>query len=146
MKLRFAPHTIIFKFPFTIATGSRTETPIVLTEIECDGIIGFGEASMPPYLGEDHRSALLFLSKAALVLKQFTSPLNLENILQEIDKIEKRNTAAKAAVDIALHDLKGKILNKPCYRLWDLDKAQVPLCTYTIGMDKPEVLKLKVKT
>jgi len=51
MKLRFRPYTLQLKHVFTIATSSRTTTPVMLTEVEYDGVIGYGEASMPPYLG-----------------------------------------------------------------------------------------------
>ncbi len=56
MKLRYRPFTIELKHVFTIATSSRSTTPVVLTEIEYDGVIGYGEASMPPYLGESQES------------------------------------------------------------------------------------------
>ena len=63
LKLRFRPYELQLKHVFTIANNSRTTTPVMLTEIEYDGIIGFGEASMPPYLGESHNSATAFLTK-----------------------------------------------------------------------------------
>ncbi len=66
MNLTYRPYTLELKHVFTIATNSRTTTPIVLAQIEFNGIIGYGEASMPPYLGETHESVLTFLSKADL--------------------------------------------------------------------------------
>ena len=50
MKLRFFPYELKLRHVFTVATYSRTTTPDVQVEIEYDGIIGYGEASMPPYL------------------------------------------------------------------------------------------------
>ncbi|MCK7533269.1 MAG: hypothetical protein MZV63_20680 [Marinilabiliales bacterium] len=55
LKLSFRPYELQLRHVFTVATNSRTTTPVVLTTIEYDGITGFGEASMPPYLGESHR-------------------------------------------------------------------------------------------
>ncbi len=66
MKLTYKPYTLELKYTFTIATNSRSTTPVVLTEIEHEGIIGYGEASMPPYLGESHESVTKFLSKVDL--------------------------------------------------------------------------------
>ena len=66
MKLRFTPYTLELKHTFTIATSSRTTTPDMMVEVEKDGIIGYGEASMPPYLGESQESAAAFLSKVDL--------------------------------------------------------------------------------
>lgn len=145
MQLRFLPHTLYFKHPFIIAHGMRTSTPVVFTEVELDGIIGYGEASMPPYLGESHETAIAFLEKAKHVLLNHSSLNDMHGILGEIDIIDKNNTAAKAAIDIALHDLLGKIKNKPCYSIFGLNKQDAPFTFYTIGIDKPEILIRKVK-
>ncbi len=51
MKLTFRPYTLELIHVFTVAVNSRTTTPVMLTEIEYEGIKGYGEASMPPYLG-----------------------------------------------------------------------------------------------
>lgn len=145
MKLSFAPHTLYFKRPFKIAHGVRSSTPIVLTQLEHDGIIGYGEASMPPYLSETHETVLSFLQKAAVVISKITFPFDMEIVLKEIDIIAPNNTAAKAAVDIALHDLFGKFVNKPCWQIFNGDKNKTPYTTYTLGIDEPEVIKEKIK-
>ena len=72
MKLTYFPYTLYFKRPFKIAHGIRSTTPIVITKIEYEGMIGYGEASMPPYLGESHETVLSFLKKAELVLSKFS--------------------------------------------------------------------------
>lgn len=143
MKLTFKPYTLELKHVFTIATNSRTTTPVVLTEIEYDGIIGYGEASMPPYLGESHETVQKFLSKVDL--SKYDNIFDLERILSDIDNIEAGNPAAKASVDIALHDLIGKIMGQPWYNIWGLDKNKTPYTSFTIGIDKPEVVKQKTK-
>jgi L-alanine-DL-glutamate epimerase-like enolase superfamily enzyme len=143
MKLRFKPYTLELKHTFTVAVSSRKTTPVMLIEIEYDGIIGYGEASMPPYLGETQETASSFLSKVNL--EQFDDPFELEKILEYIDSIDKKNTAAKASVDIALHDLVGKLLNKPWYKLWGLDKSKTPYTSFTIGIDTPEIVRQKVR-
>jgi L-alanine-DL-glutamate epimerase-like enolase superfamily enzyme len=123
----------------------RTSTPIVITEIICDGIIGYGEASMPPYLGESHETVLRFLSKAEKIISEYKTPFYIESILGSIDALEEKNTAAKASIDIALHDLKGKMEGRPCYSFWNLDKNKTPDTSITIGMDEPEVIIKKLK-
>ena len=143
IKFRFKPYTLDLKHVFTLSNSSRTTTPVVLTEIEYNGIIGYGEASMPPYLGESHETVLKFLSK--LNLSAFDDPFEMENILNYIDHLEPGNKAAKAAVDIALHDLVGKIMNQPWYKIWGYDPAKTPDTSYTIGIDTAEVVRQKVK-
>ena len=143
MKFTFKPYTLQLKHVFTVAVNSRTTTPVMLTEIEYDGIKGYGEASMPPYLGESHETATKFLSKVNL--EQFNDPFEMEDILEYVDSIEEKNPAAKASVDIALYDLVGKLMNEPWYKIWGYDKSKTPYTSFTIGIDTPEVVKQKTK-
>ncbi|MGE5199565.1 MAG: dipeptide epimerase [Rhodospirillaceae bacterium] len=143
MTLRFRPYTLQLKHVFTVAVNSRTTTPVVLTEIEYDGLVGYGEASMPPYLGESHETALAFLSKVDL--GRFANPFELESILHAIDGLAPGNPAAKASVDIALHDLVGKLMKQPWYNIWGYDAASAPVTTFTIGIDTPDVVKQKTR-
>ncbi|WP_029905309.1 dipeptide epimerase [Prevotella sp. 10(H)] len=143
MKLSFRPYDLQLRHVFTIANSSRTMTPVVLTEIEYDGITGYGEASLPPYLGETQVSVMEFLKKVDL--SQFPSPFELDDILTYIDKIAENNTAAKASVDIALHDLVGKIMGQPWYKIWGLDKSKTPSTTFTIGIDTMDIVKEKTR-
>ena len=141
LKLSFRPYDLQLRHVFTIANSSRTTTPVVLTEIEYNGIIGYGEASLPPYLGETQASVIEFLKKVNL--EQFADPFQLEDILSYVDKIAENNTAAKASVDIALHDLLGKIMEQPWHKIWGLDKSKAPSTSFTIGIDTTEVVKQK---
>ncbi len=97
MALTYKPFTAALKHVFTIATSSRTTTPEMLTEIAYDGVVGYGEASMPPYLGETQESCAAFLAKVDL--SRYSNPFELETILADIDRIAPGNQAAKAAVD-----------------------------------------------
>ena len=143
MKLSWQPYDLQLKHAFNISNFSRKTTPVVLTAIEYDGLIGYGEASMPPYLGESQASVMEFLKK--IDLSGFNDPLKIEEILQYVDSIAENNTAAKASVDIALHDLAGKIIGKPWYQIWGLDKEKIPNTSFTIGIDTDEVIREKVK-
>src|SRR5699024_3473630 len=78
-------------------------------------------------------------------LGQFSDPFQLEDILSYVDSLSPGDTAAKAAVDIALHDLAGKLLGAPWYKIWGLNKEKAPSTTFTIGIDKPEVMREKTK-
>jgi L-Ala-D/L-Glu epimerase len=114
----------------------------VLTRLEFDGVVGYGEASMPPYLGESIESATRFL--ASLKLTQFSDPFQIDDILQYVDSVMPGNTAAKAAVDIALHDLVGKIMKQPWHKIWGYNASTTPNTSFTIGIDTPEVVRKKV--
>ena len=129
MKLRFFPYELRLRHVY-------------------DGIIGYGEASMPPYLQHElgtMDSVLAFLKKVQDVIGQFSDPFRLEDILSYIDSLSAGDSAAKTAVDIALHDLVGKLLQAPWYKIWGLDKEKAPSTTFTIGIDTPDVVREKTK-
>lgn len=98
---------------------------------------------MPPYLGQTVESVMAFLKKVNL--GQFNDPFQLEDILAYVDSLSPGDAAAKAAVDIALHDLVGKLLGAPWYKIWGLDKAKAPSTTFTIGIDTPDVVREKTR-
>jgi len=143
MKLSFQTYELQLKHTFTVASYSRNTTPVVLTKIEFDGYTGYGEASMPPYLGESQKSVTTFLKKVKL--EQFNDPFRLDDILSYVDSIDKKNRAAKACIDIALHDLIGKILNQALYKLWGFNPTHTPMTSFTIGIDTPNVVREKTK-
>ncbi len=143
LKLRFFPYELKLKHAFNLAKFSRTTTPDVQVEISWEGVTGYGEASMPPYLGESVESVTRFLS--SLDLQQFNDPFRIEDIHDYMERVAPDNTAAKAAVDIALHDLTGKLMGQPWYRIWGLDPAKAPATSFTIGIDKEEVVRQKVR-
>lgn len=141
MKLSWTPYELKLWHTFTVSSNSRTTTPDVQVEIAYDGVVGYGEASMPPYLGHTVGSVCSFLKKVDL--EQFSDPFNLEDIIAYVDGIEEGNGPAKAAIDIALHDLVGKLIGQPWYRIWGLDAAKTPSTSFTIGIDTPEVVREK---
>src|SRR6476646_6092347 len=98
------------KYPFTIAKFSRISTPLMLLEIEYEGFIGLGEASMVPYMGESVETATQFLKKVDL--DRFSYPFKMEEIIDYLDDLAPGQPAIKAAIDIALHDLAGKIAHQ----------------------------------
>ncbi len=106
-------------------------------------MVGYGEASMPPYLGETQESCIAFLSKVDL--SRYAGPFELETILADIDGIAPGNPAAKASVDIALHDLVGKLLGQPWFNIWGFPASRTPNTTFTIGIDTAEVVKRKTR-
>ena len=141
LHLKFFPYELQLRHTFTVASYSRTTTPDVQVEIEYEGVTGYGEASMPPYLGQSVATVSAFLEKVDL--EQFTDPFQLEDILAYVDSLSPGDSAAKAAIDIALHDLVGKLIGQPWYKLWGLDPAKAPSTTFTIGIDTPDVVREK---
>lgn len=143
MHLSFEPYELKLKHVFTVSSFSRSTTPDVQVRIDYDGYTGYGEASMPPYLGQTVESVCSFLKKVDL--EQFPDPFCIDDILNYIDSLSVGDSAAKAAVDIALHDLVGKIIGAPWHRMLGLNPEKTPNTTYTIGIDTDEMVKLKTR-
>ena len=141
LKLSFEPYELQLRHTFTVSSYSRKTTPGVQVRIEYDGFTGYGEASMPPYLGQSVKSVTSFLQKTDL--SGFNDPLRIESILEYVDSLSEGDGAAKAAIDIALHDLVGKLIGLPWWRIWGLDKENAPDTTFTIGIDTPDIVREK---
>ncbi len=140
MKIKFEEYQLALNYPFKISDYSRTSTPLLFVSIYDEHIKGIGEASMPPYLGESIETASSFLSKIDL------SGLNhLEEIISYVDQLAPHNNAAKAAVDIALHDYFCKKNNIPLYKYLGSNPSTMPYTSFTLGIDTEEVLKEKIK-
>ena len=142
LNLSFFPYELQLRHAFNLAKYSRTTTPDVQVRLEYDGLVGYGEASMPPYLGESVESVTKFLS--SLDLSQFSDPFRIEDIHDYMDSVAPNNRAAKASVDIALYDLLGKIMGQPWYKIWGLNPEKAPSTSFTIGIDKADVVRQKV--
>ena len=141
MKLTFYPYELQLAHTFTVSSYSRKTTPGVQVEIHYDGLVGYGEASMPPYLGHTVESVCAFLSKVDL--SQFCSPFLMEDIMEYLDGLSDGDAPAKAAIDIALHDLIGKICSQPLYKIWGYNPLKAGPTTFTIGIDTPDIVRQK---
>jgi len=143
MKISCKQFELELKHPFSISKFTRTSTPLMLLKIEHEGVTGYGEASMVPYMGESYDSANAFLNRIDWDKIQY--PFNFEEIIAYLDSLAPGQPAIKAAIDIALNDIQGKLLNKPCYEIYGADPSKMPVTSYTIGIDTPEVIREKLK-
>jgi L-alanine-DL-glutamate epimerase-like enolase superfamily enzyme len=71
-------------------------------------------------------------------------PFHLEEAERRWENTLRGNAAARAALSAALHDLVGKRLNVPVFRMWGLDPCMAPKSTFTIGLDAPDRIRAKV--
>lgn len=143
MQLSWFSYELELRHTFTVAGFSRKVTPGVQVRIEYEGCTGHGEASLPPYLGYTVEGTMAFLQKVDL--SQFQSPFLLEDIMDYLDTIEEAQTPAKAAIDIALHDLVGQLSGQPLYALLGVNPDKVLSTSYTIGIDTPDVVREKTR-
>ena len=144
MILSYKTFVLEYKHAFGVSSNTRTSTTSVFIKIEYEGKVGYGEACLPVYLGETVEGTIAFFEKAKPLLKQKNSFL-IHEIIKEIDLLSIKNNAAKAAIDMALNDLAGKIAEKPFYELMGFGKSSPMLTSYTIGIDDEKIMEQKIK-
>ncbi len=128
--------------PFRIAREVSDHKNNVLVRISDGGLTGIGEAAPSRYYGEDAVSVLRALEEAPVQLDG--DPLGLEATTDRLVSRLPDDPSARAAVDIALHDLAAKRLGVPLYRWLGLDPGKTPVTSFTIGIDEPETVRRKV--
>ena len=131
------------RHPFIIARGGQSDYRTVWVRLrDRDGHEGWGEAAATRFYGETPESVMAALNHYAAALPD--DPFDLEEAERRWALLLRENPAARAALSAALHDLVGKRLGVPLYRLWGLDPARAPRSTFTIGLDTPEKMRAKV--
>jgi L-alanine-DL-glutamate epimerase-like enolase superfamily enzyme len=132
------------KHPFVIARGGQSDHRTVWVRLtDGDGIEGWGEAAPSKFYGETAESVSAVLSFYGTALPE--DPFKVEDAELRWETMLRGNAAARAALSAALHDLIGKRLDLPLYRLWGLDPCSAPKSTFTIGLDSPERIQAKVQ-
>lgn len=144
MILSFKTFVLQYKHPFGVSSNTRSSTTSVFIKIEHEGKTGYGEACLPVYLGETVEGTIAFFEKVKPFLVHNAS-LSFFEIIKAIDEFSLGNNAAKAAIDIALNDLAGKIERKPFYDLAGIGKSDPRITSYTIGIDAEEMISQKIK-
>ena len=117
----------------------------VALRLEHEGITGLGEAAPFFIYGENQQTVLAALETLTPIIERAENPWQAERLLQELDTALGQNWSAKAAIDMALCDLKGKLCNKPLHSLWGLESRDTPLSSYTLYLESPEIIQEQVR-
>ncbi len=117
---------------FTISRESQDVAELVEVSVAHDGHTGYGEAAPTEHYGENAASALAYVEANGHVLGD--DPFALETILE---RLPAEQFAARAALDCALHDLQGKLLAMPTWRLLGL-RREGPPTSWTIWLGDPD--------
>ncbi len=136
MRLTPEPVTLNLRTPFRIAHGVSQQRFNVFVHLD----EGLGEGAVVPYYGDTQQGLVDYVLAAADHVGD--DPFLIEDIL---DRLPPGPQAAKAAVDIALHDLVGKRLGQPLYRLFGVNPDRLPLTSFTIAMDEPALMALRAR-
>ena len=134
MELEARIATVRMAETFVISRGAADEAEVVVVEIRHDGVSGFGEAAPIERYEESASSAHAFAQDAAELLGDH--PFAFEEIESRLRERPGEH-AAKAAIDGALHDLCGKLVGLPVWRLLGL-RREGPPTSWTIWLGDPD--------
>ncbi|HEX6627777.1 MAG TPA: dipeptide epimerase [Gemmatimonadaceae bacterium] len=130
--------------PFVIARGGYAHHRNVIIRLgDEDGVEGFGEAAPNRYYGESVATVVAALAQFKPILER-ADPFSIEAIEAHLSRVLRGNASAKSAISAALHDLVGKKLGLPVYRLWGLDGDKTPQSSFTIAIAENEELERRV--
>jgi L-alanine-DL-glutamate epimerase-like enolase superfamily enzyme len=141
MKISSDIHVVHTKHPFVIARGGASEWRLLRVRlVDRDGVEGWGEAAPNRFYGETTETALAALTKLGPIAETVLArdPFALEDLESEMNAAIRLNGSVKSAISSAAHDLVGKRLDVPIYRLWGLDPAKAPRSSFTIGIPATE--------
>lgn len=130
MKLHWEPIDLELRTTFRVAHGASDVRRNVLVYLD-DGV---GEAAAVPYYGETQEGIIEYLKSMPDL---GDDPFDMDSVLA---RRPAGSRAARCAIDVALHDLWGKRLSQPLYRLFGLNPNNLPPTSFTIGMDEPHVM------
>ena len=146
MKGRFETVEMPLEVPFTIARGTTTTAENVVVELEHDGEVGYGAAAPAAHYGETAATVEALLPELLAVAEYVDDPHARREVHDRMRSVARGNPAARAAVDIALWDLAGKLLGEPVYRLLGLSAAgETPATSYSLGIDETATMRRRAR-
>ena len=130
------------RHPWRIARGGIAATPNVFVDLRWEGVVGHGLAAPSRRHGESAATVLTALERLAPLVAG--DPRAFRALAGDLARALPNHAAARSAVDMALHDAAGKLLGAPVHQLLGIDPERMPLTSYSIGIDAPEVVAAKV--
>lgn len=144
MKFLYCPFTLEFKHAFGVHGHTRLSTNTVFVRIEEEGVFGYGEACLPEYLGESTGETLEFFKACEPFFEKITSADLSKNLAHVMEGVSDRNNAGKAAIDIAINDLRAKLANKTFREFVGIANSTPRQTSLTIGIDSEEKIIEKI--
>lgn len=147
ISIEFERLNLTLAYPFGISYGTADISYNVLVKLSYEGYVGLGEASPATYHSETPETVLAVLGEIAEKQSEIlgSDPFAAQEVARRMDLMVAGNYSAKAAVEMAMHDLAGKICNQPTYRMLGLSGHSYPMTDFTIGIDEPAMIERKTK-
>jgi muconate cycloisomerase len=144
MQIECSPLSLTKRYPLTISRGTSAGSANLLVTVTHDGIVGMGEfapvsIAVPPETAETANQQIIQCRKLLAEM----APWEMQRIESALTALSPGH-AARAALDIALHDWLGKSCAKPLYRLLGGDRNRIAPTSVTIGINPPEIVRERV--
>ena len=143
MNLNLKKYTLTLKHTFSISRESHDSQDTLIVSLSSENCTGYGEATSNPYYGISCES---MISEIEGIRREIES-YNFHNAEDFYSFIASRGLSnfALCALDLAAHDLYGKIIGKPLYEIWGTSIENYPVTNYTIGLDNVDKMVAKIK-
>lgn len=143
MKLELKKYILELKHTFNISRESHDKQDTLIACLSLDGHTGYGESTANPYYKSTFESMKAEIEKVQTEIEsfKFTNPAEFHSFLKSKDL----SNFSICALDLAAHDLYGKIQGEPLYKLWGTDNSEYPITNFTIGLDSIDKMVEKMK-
>jgi len=147
--LRIRSFDLPLQHVFTISRGSISVQRTLVVEACCEGVYGYGEATENDFYGATIDSMTSMIEEVRPAIEA-ADPMNALAVVSQISaRIGGRDqhgaSFALCALDLALHDLWGKLSGAPLHKLWGLDPDRRPDSNFTLGIDDIPVMVAKMQ-
>lgn len=143
MRMSHRVMEVVPRHVFRTARNVSASSRIVVVELDGDGLTGLGEAAPSRFYGEDADSVVEWLERFRPVVEDCRHESELMAAL--LAHGGANDPAARASLEIAAHDMLGKRYGVPLYEHFELDPADAPPTTISIGLDEPELMMAKAR-
>jgi L-alanine-DL-glutamate epimerase-like enolase superfamily enzyme len=146
MRLEIEPIQVETAHPFRIARGSKVRREIFVVSLTADGVTGLGESSPQEFYGENAMTVRAAINSIGRLMEGEPEAVRarLNDSASDLHRALRASASVRAALDMALWDIRGQREAKPVWKLVGADAAQAPATSFTIGIDVPEVIDQKV--
>ena len=143
LQLQIRKYVLELKHTFTISRESHDTQDTLIACLSLDGETGYGEATSNPYYKITFESMQAEIEGIRNEIENydFQKPEAFHGFLKE----KGLSNFTLCALDLAAHDLYGKLQEKPLYKIWNTDNSDYPVSNFTIGLDTVEKMVQKMK-
>ena len=145
IQLEFEPLDLRTKHPFGISYGTTEVTENILVKLHYGDLIGYGEAAPAIYHSETRSTVMAVLSEWKDASLLGDNPFAIAQVTNALQRKVAGNASARAAVEMAMHDLAGKVAGLPLRKMLGLDELPLPITDFTIGIDNLEMVESKTR-